>query len=1160
MMRSAKRMRVEIKWSCPWSPHDVIVYGQPPNHWRIGNVVRRRLASNKKTLTITVLLLNQRMATYDGLDWYDIQVNMVQTVDGLVVDPSEHVYKIEEGRLINYHLQVKKFDHVNVSTINSTIECVVKRVENDSFVVSPLRGASEIVLRRESKMYTPLVVLKNANEPVSLDNPFMVKNSPNHVFFRKPNPEWEIADELLGAYVKIVHEGSLKSGFLIDVDYQDEKLDETIYCWLHQQSYEREESQQQLRIRYYHYHVQDSTVVKWITKDQIREIIGTSNVLARRERNKVLTDGMETILCATITTESSRKKKTLEYAKDLAQLGNYEFALKKLFNYVISDDLENWSTWKAIKENIVGKNAKKISNKYCHILDNQGQMRKFMLDMKINYLQERMLETSVEDVSGYAILTQSAIAERLAVNSDYMTYVKTRSIVESESACNTFKLDFFDMSAVATNNCYSKYLLKFRVTYSGLYTSELFSQVIHGSKSFVAPIMKVIFYNKLKNKVGWENVPHTRFFTDIAYSKTQMSKQFKREILGQNVTSVVPMIRTLKKYQNWLVTRMLKEETNDEYLTDFFNIHWPRFTFNAISGFGTHESTKANGGLLCLNTGLGKTVIAIELMKRWYRLHQHDTTLIVTPLSLIDQWKSELAKFAPELDVGEYYGRNPRFGVVTLTTYGKLRSLAVVNVTKVFDRVIFDESHKIKNPTTQVALACGKITARARWCLSATPAENLNQLQTQLMMLQIKPFQKRDVLYHVSHHPEIYHLLKRVVYGIHTSTLDELDMNPIRTTVQHLPHQLIDNSDNVCKVVSILKEHMNNRLRSNAYYKDTLLRFFLTQLQIAVVCPTLLPLNAFSESGGCTPKDVQEITKDALVANIQGSSSSSSVSSFQQKVIDTIQGDEEECTCVICFEPFQRPTVLPCLHIFCHDCIAKWISAKGKCPLCKVPTVLGQLQVVVDKRDEGEVKGDLYYFTDKHGRQQAIKTSTKALLAKMPPPKKFEYIKNRIDNLHDDSLVVFSAYSIVLTKLYAFLKEKGCLVGIITGKTSRKHRELAIRGFMERNIKIFLLSTNAAAVGINLQAGAHIIFMEPSLNEGVKEQAIGRLQRIGQTKNVTVTTLCCQNSYERVYEGNYKKYKEQINRHLGTKQFKKRELMYRKEMYYNLYHELHPSS
>ena len=51
------------------------------------------------------------------------------------------------------------------------------------------------------------------------------------------------------------------------------------------------------------------------------------------------------------------------------------------------------------------------------------------------------------------------------------------------------------------------------------------------------------------------------------------------------------------------------------------------------------------------------------------------------------------------------------------------------------------------------------------------------------------------------------------------------------------------------------------------------------------------------------------------------------------------------------------------------------------------------------------------------------------------------------------------------------------------------------------------MTTKTASVGITLTAGSHIIFLEPCENTHVRKQAIGRAWRIGQTKEVTVSTL-----------------------------------------------------
>lgn len=51
---------------------------------------------------------------------------------------------------------------------------------------------------------------------------------------------------------------------------------------------------------------------------------------------------------------------------------------------------------------------------------------------------------------------------------------------------------------------------------------------------------------------------------------------------------------------------------------------------------------------------------------------------------------------------------------------------------------------------------------------------------------------------------------------------------------------------------------------------------------------------------------------------------------------------------------------------------------------------------------------------------------------------------------------------------------------------------------------VFLLSQRTGSVGINLAAANHVFLMEPAMNPAVEVQAIGRVDRMTQTKPVTV--------------------------------------------------------
>ncbi len=130
------------------------------------------------------------------------------------------------------------------------------------------------------------------------------------------------------------------------------------------------------------------------------------------------------------------------------------------------------------------------------------------------------------------------------------------------------------------------------------------------------------------------------------------------------------------------------------------------------------EKSKPRGGILCDEMGLGKTVQMLDLMARNPKKH----TLIVVPKSIVNQWKTEIEKFVPWMTVCVYNGSKRKFvqSDICICPY----SVVVDLVDVLWNRVILDEGHEIRSPTSLLHKNCMRIKSEIKWILTGTPVFN----------------------------------------------------------------------------------------------------------------------------------------------------------------------------------------------------------------------------------------------------------------------------------------------------------------------------------------------------------------------------------------------------------------------------------------------------
>jgi non-specific serine/threonine protein kinase len=139
------------------------------------------------------------------------------------------------------------------------------------------------------------------------------------------------------------------------------------------------------------------------------------------------------------------------------------------------------------------------------------------------------------------------------------------------------------------------------------------------------------------------------------------------------------------------------------------------------------------GACLADDMGLGKTIQVISLLLDLKRDKRQGASLLVVPASLIANWKSELAKFAPGIsfavahpseanDSGVSSAGADAFDLI-VTTYGMLVRTDWMKQHR-WRVVILDEAQAIKNFGTKQTRAVKELTAGSRIALTGTPVEN----------------------------------------------------------------------------------------------------------------------------------------------------------------------------------------------------------------------------------------------------------------------------------------------------------------------------------------------------------------------------------------------------------------------------------------------------
>ncbi|KAK2493956.1 hypothetical protein MC885_013317 [Smutsia gigantea] len=113
-------------------------------------------------------------------------------------------------------------------------------------------------------------------------------------------------------------------------------------------------------------------------------------------------------------------------------------------------------------------------------------------------------------------------------------------------------------------------------------------------------------------------------------------------------------------------------------------------------------------------------------------------------------------------------------------------------------------------------------------------------------------------------------------------------------------------------------------------------------------------------------------------------------------------------------------------------------------------------------------------------------------------------------------VLLFSQMTQMLDILQDYMDYRGYSYERVDGSVRGEERHLAIKHFGQQPIFIFLLSTRAGGVGMNLTAADTVIFVDSDFNPQNDLQAAARAHRIGQNKSVKVIRLIGRDTVEEI--------------------------------------------
>jgi len=605
----------------------------------------------------------------------------------------------------------------------------------------------------------------------------------------------------------------------------------------------------------------------------------------------------------------------------------------------------------------------------------------------------------------------------------------------------------------------------------------------------------------------------------------------------------------LKKHQKQALTFMLRRERGWTFgekqadVWEYLDVGHGGYFLNRVSGaHQTEEPPPFYGGIIADPMGLGKSLTMISLVAT--DLDRNSTgnvavdidekakprvsaTLIIIPPPLIGTWEEQLSEHVVSggMEFRRHHGKSRLTDVrelngvnIVLTTYHTVSAEWEPNnqpgssilFSVRWRRIILDEAHFIRNGNSRMARAACELDSVSRWAVTGTPIQNrLSNLAAQLKFIRVYPYDdpkqfETDIsrLWKSGEDEEAAKRLKCLSACILLRRAKATISLPARR-------------DMTCAVDFSREER--------AVY-DEVREQTITKIDEA------LHTDSEASRAGVYVNVLQQIESLRLICNLglhyyarrnhtaQSSLASDEWAATAQQAFN-VQREMGPIVCLQCSSTTgltesllgdshdrspsrQQPQFFRCLRFACGDCVRKLQRAKqtlgcGHRPSCLVAPVSISRSVLEEVSAAVSDTASTPH-TALPSKVQALVMDINAVPAVV-------------------KCVVFSTWRLTLDVVEKGLEIAGIQSIRFDGSVLQKERQSVIDEFKaDPGIRVMLLTLSCGAVGLTLTVASRAYLMEPHWNPTLEEQALARIHRIGQTREVTTVRFYIRDSFEEV--------------------------------------------